>query len=297
METNKDGSKKFTLSNILGWIVGVVILIIGLISITKDPISGIMFVIASLLLVPPAYKFLSKKFNIDLSKGLRIFIFLTLVVLGVTFTGTDTPKNVDKTSSSQRLASPALTVTSVELSEGYEANQIAADNLYRGKLVKIGGVVDSIGKDILDNPYVVLKGSTTNFWGVQCMFIESKMNNDMLASLSEGVPIVVQGKVSGEVIGNVLVNNCNFVLEDTINVIGDEIETMSKKYIVESEEFEYMESEEINLWKSYSDRTLVGKVKRGDVVEVIKEDKENNYCLVVFNNQEGWTSCEWLQTS
>ncbi|NCS99891.1 hypothetical protein GW765_02825, partial [Candidatus Parcubacteria bacterium] len=89
METNKDGSKKFTLSNILGWIVGVVILIIGLISITKDPISGIMFVIASLLLVPPAYKFLSKKFNIDLSKGLRIFIFLTLVVLGVTFTGTD----------------------------------------------------------------------------------------------------------------------------------------------------------------------------------------------------------------
>jgi hypothetical protein len=67
------------------------------------------------------------------------------------------------------------------------------------------------------------------------------------------------------------------------------------EYVVEAEEFDYISTNEVNLWKTYSDRTLVGKVKRGDAVTVTQRDSANDYCLIKKGDLEGWLACGWLQ--
>lgn len=65
-------------------------------------------------------------------------------------------------------------------------------------------------------------------------------------------------------------------------------------YVVESSEFKHISTKQVNLWKSYSDRTLTGKVSEGDVVQITKHDDTNNYCYLTKGAQSGWASCDWL---
>lgn len=68
-------------------------------------------------------------------------------------------------------------------------------------------------------------------------------------------------------------------------------------YTVDSEEFQYLEQSEVNLWQSFNDRTKLGSVGEGDIVEVIKHDPTNDYCLVSIEQQKGWMACGWLVKS
>lgn len=66
------------------------------------------------------------------------------------------------------------------------------------------------------------------------------------------------------------------------------------KYKVESEEFAYINPKEINLWKSYGDRTKVGTASQGSVVEVVEHDPKNDYCKIKTDKSTGWVACGWL---
>jgi len=66
-------------------------------------------------------------------------------------------------------------------------------------------------------------------------------------------------------------------------------------YKVESEELAYISPKIVNIWKSYSDRALVGKLNEGDIVEVTDYDSENDYCQVNSKGITGWVACGWLQ--
>ena len=95
-----------------------------------------------------------------------------------------------------------IEITARELYEAYKNNEIAADQKYKGNFLKVTGVVDSIGRDILGDPYVVLTGGGEyEVWGVQCIF--SNAYESWLATLSVGQSIRVTGKCKGYLI-NVL---------------------------------------------------------------------------------------------
>ena len=47
-----------------------------------------------------------------------------------------------------------LELTAQELMSAYAVNEIAADQKYKGKMVRLSGKVDDIGKDIMGTPYV-----------------------------------------------------------------------------------------------------------------------------------------------
>lgn len=99
---------------------------------------------------------------------------------------------------------PAVQVSAVDLYAAYEANGIAADAVYKDKIVEVSGTVGNVDKDILDHMYVTLK--TRNIIGsVQCMLEDSEMATAM--TLSEGNQITVVGRVSGK-LGNVLLREC-----------------------------------------------------------------------------------------
>ena len=99
------------------------------------------------------------------------------------------------------------TVAAAELVKAYKSNEIAADRIYKGEWYFITGFVGSIGKDILDDPYVTV-GNGASFEGntVQCML--SSKGAQVAERLSKGDTVRAYGKVDGFVILNVLVRKC-----------------------------------------------------------------------------------------
>jgi len=106
-------------------------------------------------------------------------------------------------------AQEPIKITAKQLIEEYEANEVAADAKYENKTLEVTGVVDSIGKDILDTPYVVLTdGDEWAVWGVQCMF-RSK-DEAQLAQMTKGQTLTIWGRCDGYLL-NVILSDCSLV--------------------------------------------------------------------------------------
>ena len=148
-----------------------------------------------------------------------ITVILIIILLGIigSAMGGDSTNNVsqknnviqnEKTDSqgvSQEIE--FIEITAMKLSQEYDDNKVAADAKYEDKFLKVSGVIDDIGKDILDNPYVTLEGPESMFFGVQCMF--PKNDESKLIDLSKGQNVTLTGKLSGELIGNVILRGCS----------------------------------------------------------------------------------------
>lgn len=105
-------------------------------------------------------------------------------------------------------AASALTISAVALIREYDSNEIAADQRYKGKKLVVEGVVDDIGKDVLDTMYVTLAGPEDSFRSVQCFFSDGHENT--LAQLGRGQYLRAIGRCDG-VFGNVLLKDCRLL--------------------------------------------------------------------------------------
>ncbi len=75
-------TKKITLGLILSWIFGVLFGISGLSFLfTGSIIAGGSLILASLILLPPVNKFSKEKFNLELSRGLKITLVIVLLII------------------------------------------------------------------------------------------------------------------------------------------------------------------------------------------------------------------------
>lgn len=101
-------------------------------------------------------------------------------------------------------AEPVVRVTAGQLFEDYDANEIAADEKYKDRVIAVSGTVDDIGKDILDTMYITLQ-TENSIMSVQCMFADE--HSSQLADFSKGQRVVVKGKCDGK-LGNVLLRGC-----------------------------------------------------------------------------------------
>lgn len=100
----------------------------------------------------------------------------------------------------------AVRVTASQLFADYEANEIAADEKYKGKVIVVSGTIDNIGKDILDTMYVTLDSGKPLF-NVQCFF--SDKHKSQLSNVAKGQQVMVKGKCDGK-FGNILLRGCSF---------------------------------------------------------------------------------------
>lgn len=95
------------------------------------------------------------------------------------------------------------------LIHAYYANEIAADQHYKGKRYEISGIVDSIAKDILGKMYITLgTGDRFEFQKVQAYF--DKEMEAAVASVRPGEHLIVRCTVEGRMM-NILAKNCEFV--------------------------------------------------------------------------------------
>lgn len=97
-----------------------------------------------------------------------------------------------------------IEITASELYRAYEANEVSADEQYKGKKMAITGVVGNIGKDILDNPYLSLK--VDYFQSVNCYF--SDKNNKIISQISKGQKVTIIGECAGLTLTDVVVQDC-----------------------------------------------------------------------------------------
>jgi len=136
-----------------------------------------------------------------------ISTILVLIIIGTVFGSGGKKDSAGTTSSTPTAAAETpvdIKVTASQLYAAYRANEIDADNKYKGKILEVSGTVSTIGKDILDSPYVALK--TDDIIGVvQCMLENSEKSK--AAGLQKGQRIVVQGKNSG-LLMNVILRDC-----------------------------------------------------------------------------------------
>lgn len=110
--------------------------------------------------------------------------------------------------SNSRNSEPAPTngprVEAADLVKQYESNEVAADNEYKGKALTVSGVIDKVGKDIADSPYVTL--GADGIFQVQCMF--ENLQDPQLSRLRPGQKIILVGICDGK-FGNVLLRRCS----------------------------------------------------------------------------------------
>jgi len=135
---------------------------------------------------------------------------IVVAVIGISSSG-NSPKGGSsgpQTQASAEQQMPAIKVSAVTLAAAYKDNEVAADAKYKGQIVEVTGIVDSIGKDILDTPYITLSTTQYSFENIQCMF--SKTDEPELAAVTKGKSITLRGEVSGKVM-NVQVNGCSIV--------------------------------------------------------------------------------------
>ena len=78
--------------------------------------------------------------------------------------------------SSYDYSSPSFQVRHKELADEFENNSIAAEAKYEGKLIYVRGPVGSVDKDILDNPYVAVRGEW-DFVSIQCFLTDGEVSS------------------------------------------------------------------------------------------------------------------------
>ena len=85
-----------------------------------------------------------------------------------------------------------IEVSARKLFADYQANEIAADETYNGKILQVSGTIRDIGNDLLDNAYISIAGDQY-FGDVQC-FIADKA---VVSKLRKGSFVTVKGECDG----------------------------------------------------------------------------------------------------
>ncbi len=83
-QTTSSAPRKITLGLIIGWVLGIFILLPAISMLVKQPAPGLALLAASLILLPPAIGFIQKKGNFHLSGGVKFILIIVLfgVVVG-----------------------------------------------------------------------------------------------------------------------------------------------------------------------------------------------------------------------
>lgn len=98
-------------------------------------------------------------------------------------------------------------VSAEKLCKDYEANEVAADEKYKGKILIVDGTVKDIEKGIFDEIYVTLEGDKDRITSVKCYF--SDAHKSRLARLTKDQKVSIKGKCDGKTF-DVVLKGCTF---------------------------------------------------------------------------------------
>lgn len=129
-------TKKITLGLILSWVLGVIFGISGVSFLfTGSIVSGGSLILASLILLPPMNRFSKEKFNLELSRGLKIILVIILLVIYAVYSSSSDISRLDTNTNQQSSttdieASTTQTETNELESYGFDDKVIVGNFAY-----------------------------------------------------------------------------------------------------------------------------------------------------------------------
>jgi hypothetical protein len=129
-----------------------------------------------------------------------VVAFIALVAIGAFYASTH---NLSGQTDLSHIPYPA--VSAADLCAAYDANEVSADGRYKNQRLMIDGIVDNVGKDITQAPYVTL-GTANAIARVQLLF--DKSSGTALSGLSRGSHFSADCVVAGKLM-NVIAKNCH----------------------------------------------------------------------------------------
>lgn len=91
--------RKITLGLIIGWVLGIFLLLPAISMLAKQPVTGLALLVTSAILLPPVIGFIQKKGNFHLSGGVKFIV--VVVLLGVAVGTMDRSKFPSSTETAQ----------------------------------------------------------------------------------------------------------------------------------------------------------------------------------------------------
>jgi len=141
-----------------------------------------------------------------------VIVILVLLLLASASSEKTTPSETSTPSGTPETASEApeeAYIDAYDIIKDYVDNTVVADSKYRDKTLEIQGTVADIGKDLIDTPFLTIKGSKFTFEAIRCNF--DKADETLLASVEKNQHIVVEGLIIGEKLGTVIMQNCEII--------------------------------------------------------------------------------------
>lgn len=104
----------------------------------------------------------------------------------------------------QAQSSGVIEIEAEQLYQKYEDNEIAADQLYKGKTLAVIGKVRAIGKTFGDKPYVQL--FTGAFSHQVTIYFPANKYDSVLAKMKKDSRVRIVGTCKGKTLGMVVIN-------------------------------------------------------------------------------------------
>lgn len=100
-----------------------------------------------------------------------------------------------------------IAIDAARLWRSYEANEVAADVLYKGKLLRVTGVVSGIDKDMLGGILISLR-APNQFMPSRASLRDSQQRR--AADLTKGQRVVMICEGAGRILGSPMLSDCEF---------------------------------------------------------------------------------------
>ncbi len=132
-------------------------------------------------------------------------------------------------------ATSAIEISAVDLYAAYEANEVGADLKYKGKNLRVTGVITDISTDLLGYPTVSFGMDSYNISKVKATFNKSEASN--VANLQKGQTITVNGTGDGKFmyvdLKNCTVVNTSGTIKPATSVVANPALTTSATSVIE----------------------------------------------------------------
>jgi hypothetical protein len=137
--------------------------------------------------------------------------FIGLVVLGAILDTSDKNSKTETSSNTTTNGEQVIEVIEVEITSfisEFDENQLAAEERYEDKQVKLSGYIKNISEDITGSPFLSINPNRDEYYfgtNIQCMFKEKSE----LTSLKNGQGVSFVGKVSSQSLGIIILKDCS----------------------------------------------------------------------------------------
>lgn len=91
----------------------------------------------------------------------------------------------------------------------FNANEVAAENKYKDKIISIKGKINIIKTDMAGNPMISFYIDSYGLKTIQCFFSSDEKGS--IGSLSKGQRVIVSGTVNGMIMGSVFIRECRLL--------------------------------------------------------------------------------------